>query len=74
MICTFECTFCAECVENILFNVCPNCDGGFTPRPVRPKKQLAKNPASSKVIHFPVDVDKHADAIKKFKSIPPEER
>jgi hypothetical protein len=28
-ICTFECTFCADCVDNVLFNVCPNCGGGF---------------------------------------------
>ena len=35
-ICTYECTFCAECVENVLHNVCPNCGGGFERRPVRP--------------------------------------
>lgn len=33
-ICTYECTFCASCVENILQNVCPNCGGGFSIRPV----------------------------------------
>jgi len=26
-------------VENILHNVCPNCGGGFTPRPVRPSNE-----------------------------------
>ena len=35
-ICSFECTFCAHCVETVLFNVCPNCGGGFVPRPIRP--------------------------------------
>jgi len=35
-ICTYECTFCAGCVENILENVCPNCGGGFAARPIRP--------------------------------------
>src|SRR5262245_14149603 len=35
-ICTFECTFCADCVESVLHNVCPNCGGGFAPRPIRP--------------------------------------
>ena len=35
-ICSFECTFCATCVDSVLHNVCPNCGGGFTPRPVRP--------------------------------------
>lgn len=38
-ICTYECTFCADCVESILHNVCPNCGGGFMPRPVRPSKE-----------------------------------
>ena len=28
-ICSYECTFCADCVENKLHNVCPNCGGGF---------------------------------------------
>ena len=35
-ICSYECTFCAECVETHLHNVCPNCGGGFVPRPIRP--------------------------------------
>lgn len=35
MICTYECTFCVACVER-LRNVCPNCGGGLTPRPIRP--------------------------------------
>ncbi len=36
MICTFECTFCKDCVQNILQDVCPNCGGGFEKRPNRP--------------------------------------
>jgi Uncharacterized protein conserved in bacteria len=35
-ICSYECTFCATCVDEVLRNVCPNCGGGFQPRPVRP--------------------------------------
>jgi uncharacterized protein len=34
-ICTFECTFCADCVEHKLLNVCPNCGGGLVPGSVR---------------------------------------
>jgi len=34
-ICSYECTFCPDCAE-ALANVCPNCGGGFTPRPIRP--------------------------------------
>ena len=35
-ICSYECTFCADCADNKLHNVCPNCGGGFVPRPIRP--------------------------------------
>ena len=37
-ICSYECTFCADCVDGPLRNVCPNCGGGFVPRPVRPAR------------------------------------
>ncbi|HWD26914.1 MAG TPA: DUF1272 domain-containing protein [Rhizomicrobium sp.] len=47
-ICTFECTFCADCAEHVLKGVCPNCGGNFVPRPIRPAALLAKHPASTK--------------------------
>ena len=47
-ICTFECTFCADCVDHVFGGVCPNCGGGFVPRPVRPAAMLAKYPASTR--------------------------
>ena len=56
-ICTYECTYCADCVD-ILTNVCPNCGGGFVPRPIRPVTEwreglsLAKRPASTKRVHL----------------------
>ncbi len=37
-ICTYECTYCAHCVDTILHNVCPTCGGNFEPRPIRPQK------------------------------------
>ncbi|MFP5076907.1 DUF1272 domain-containing protein [Rhizobium sp. YIM 134829] len=46
-ICSFECTFCADCVEDRLRGVCPNCGGGFTERPQRAARLLAKYPAST---------------------------
>ncbi len=46
-ICTFECTFCKSCVENILKNACPNCGGNFAIRPIRPAEKLLKYPAST---------------------------
>jgi len=54
MICTFECTFCSDCVENILQNVCPNCGGGFEKRPSRPKKMLEKYPPRKEKVLKPV--------------------
>lgn len=53
MICSYECTYCKDCVENILQNVCPNCGGGFEKRPTRPKKQLEKHPMSTAKIIKP---------------------
>jgi hypothetical protein len=46
-ICSFECTFCARCVTDVLLGVCPNCSGGFERRPVRPAAALLDHPAST---------------------------
>ncbi|QDG79512.1 DUF1272 domain-containing protein [Labrenzia sp. PHM005] len=53
MICTFECTFCCDCVENTLNGVCPNCGGNLQSRPIRPAAVLARYPTSSKRIFKP---------------------
>ena len=66
MICTFECTYCKDCVENILQNICPNCGGNFVDRPIRPKHLLEKYPVSEKVIFKPVDLKKHLIKISKM--------
>ena len=47
-ICTFECTFCARCADEVLLGVCPNCGGNFQPRPIRPAAELATHPASTR--------------------------
>lgn len=47
MICTFECTFCRQCANDILKGVCPNCGGNFEPRPIRPATALQRHPAST---------------------------
>ncbi|WP_028652453.1 DUF1272 domain-containing protein [Nocardioides halotolerans] len=47
MICTYECTWCRDCVDNVLHGVCPNCGGNLQPRPIRPAELLATNPAST---------------------------
>mgnify|MGYP000618451675 CR=1 FL=1 len=47
-ICSFECTFCRDCVENRLpGGLCPNCGGELVKRPIRPADRLAKHPAST---------------------------
>jgi uncharacterized protein len=79
-ICSYECTYCASCVECILENVCPNCGGGFVPRPIRPSTNwngdnfLETDPASITVKHHPVDLEVHARFSAKIKTIPSEKR
>jgi uncharacterized protein len=53
MICTFECTFCADCASHRLSGLCPNCGGELVRRPVRPPAMLARHPASTRRIHKP---------------------
>ncbi|WP_144371262.1 DUF1272 domain-containing protein [Vogesella urethralis] len=79
-ICSYECTFCARCVEAVLHNVCPNCGGGFAPRPIRPARQwvgctgLAAHPATSTVTYRPVDPAAHAALLAAQGGLPPERR
>jgi len=79
-ICSFECTFCADCADRLFHNVCPNCGGGFSPRPVRPKtdwkggNHLARHPPSSTVKHRPADLAAHEAFSARLRGIPPEER
>jgi hypothetical protein len=79
-ICSFECTFCAACVDGVLANVCPNCGGGFAPRPVRPARNwkgdnfLGKYAPSTRVRHRAVDPAEHARFAAPIKGVPPRER
>ena len=79
-ICSFECTFCESCVESVLKNVCPNCGGGFAPRPIRPARNwrgdnsLDKYPASTKAKHKPVDAAAHLQLVQAVGGLPPPER
>ncbi|MEL6868530.1 MAG: DUF1272 domain-containing protein [Pseudomonadota bacterium] len=79
-ICTYECTFCADCVEHVLRNVCPNCGGGFVARPIRPQQarragvSLMDQPASTERVHT-----RYSDAeLRAFAAahadVPPEQR
>lgn len=52
-ICSFECTFCADCAERTLQGRCPNCGGELLPRPRRPADALARHPASTERVVKP---------------------
>lgn len=79
-ICSYECTFCAACVDSVLANVCPNCGGGFTPRPIRPATNwknnncLANDPARTTRTYRPVDPASHTTFAAPIRAIPPEQR
>ena len=53
MICTFECTFCRRCAQDLLQGICPNCGGNFVQRPIRPAGKLQKYPPSTKRVLKP---------------------
>lgn len=74
MICSFECTYCKECALEIFENVCPSCSGNFVDRPIRPQRHIEKNPASTKRVFNPKDLEKAKMNSDRFKSIPPERR
>jgi hypothetical protein len=79
-ICSFECTPCAACADALPGNVCSNCGGEFTPRPIRPARNwrngnlLGAIPARTLVKHRPVDpvVDERFAA--ELRRLPPERR
>ncbi len=53
VICSFECTFCRDCAEDVLNGKCPNCGGELVTRPRRPLAKLEKFPASKRRVHKP---------------------
>jgi len=81
-ICTYECTYCAHCVETVLHNVCPTCGGGFAPRPIRPKNAyrdrpklgLVNNPASTGRVHSKFTEAEVAEMTEKLRKVAPRER
>lgn len=74
MICTFECTFCRACVENVLQNVCPNCGGGLEKRPTRPRALLTKYPPKTEKLLKSVNPDEFASVLEKYRGIEPHRR
>lgn len=79
-ICSYECTFCVECVENVLRNVCPNCGGNLQPRPLRPRRAWR---AGTGLEHDPADTGRRslrytmhevAQLAEELWDVPPEKR
>jgi uncharacterized protein len=79
-ICSYECTFCADCVDTVLMNVCPNCGGGLQPRPIRPATEwrpglsLAKRPASDRRVTPKYSRQEAAAFSAQIRDIPPHAR
>tara|TARA_R110001583_G_scaffold16561_5_gene67759 strand:- start:4919 stop:5227 length:309 start_codon:yes stop_codon:yes gene_type:complete len=80
MICSYECTFCEQCVDEILENVCPNCGGGFVSRPIRPKiarrngVSLEFQPASKKRVNSKYSLEALKEFSVNIKHIKPQDR
>ncbi len=62
-ICTFECTFCADCADEVLGGTCPNCRGELVRRPVRPEAALTRFPASTERVLKPDGCESPAAAL-----------
>jgi len=79
-ICSYECTFCADCVATLLLDVCPNCGGGFVPRPIRPASEwrpgvsLANQPPSAQRVHLKWPRDEIAAFVAQLRGIAPDRR
>jgi predicted MFS family arabinose efflux permease len=52
-ICSFECTFCRRCTEEVLGGRCPNCGGELVRRPARPAEKMSRFPASAQRVFKP---------------------
>ena len=82
MICSYECTYCATCVRDVLHDVCPTCGGGFAPRPVRPARAhraglslgLAHHPASATRTHSRWTAAEVAELAALLRDTPPSDR
>lgn len=81
-ICSYECTYCADCVEQVLHNVCPTCGGGFAPRPIRPQRAwrqelalgLGNHPAATRRVHSKFSREDIAAHVARIRDLEPGER
>ena len=79
-ICSYECTFCSTCVDEVLHDVCPNCGGGFQVRPIRPARAwrdgtgLVNDPAGTRRRDASYTADEITALVEALRGIPPNER
>jgi hypothetical protein len=79
-ICSYECTFCAACVETVLDDVCPNCGGGFRPRPIRPMQAwrdgtgLVNDPPGTDRRQAKYSRAEIVELVERLRVVPPAER
>jgi uncharacterized protein len=79
-ICSYECTFCAACVEEVLHDACPNCGGGFQPRPIRPVRAwregtgLGNDPPGARRRHVSYAREELEAFVATVRAVPPAER
>ena len=81
-ICTYECTYCSDCADKVLHNVCINCGGNLAPRPIRPKLSwrpeeklgLINHPASTKCVMTSYSKQDIAAHVARLKDIDPQDR
>ncbi len=77
-ICSYECTYCANCADNILHNVCPTCGGGFVPRPIRPRSSnrsgvktgLDRHPAGTTRVHSEWSREELDEICQRLRNVP----
>jgi len=79
-ICSYECTFCSDCVATLLQNVCPNCGGGFVPRPIRPVAAyregtgLVNDPPGTRRRSLSYSAEEIADLVARLRAVDPADR
>ena len=81
-ICTYECTYCVSCVEEVLGDVCPTCGGNFAARPIRPQQAwreglklgLRFHPPSRKRVQSSWTAEQITDLTEQLRSVAPADR
>jgi len=81
-ICSYECTYCADCADNDLKNVCPTCGGNLCPRPVHPNEAyldglslgLKNHSAGTTRRHTRWSPEEIESMVLRLKDIPPAQR